>query len=551
MAITLHPIADALVYEGAPDHNYGPYGDLSVRTRDGQNARSFLMFWLGGLPAGAEITLATLRLNCYSTSNLIPGVSDVQARRTDDSWSEYGITWKNSRYMARGIVEDTTPPAVGWVEWTVTPFIQAEYAGDRIASFCMTCVQEWYDGATRNSSFRSKEYDGNDPELYIEYTLPPYVNSVTISAPSSHVEDSAFTISGYVRDQYGDGMGGITVYLYRDGSYIGVAGTSSSGYYAKSHTIYSPGTYELTARADSKEASRTITITKLPPYVKSITISAPSSCVEGVPFKISGYVRDQYGDGMGGITVYLYRNGSYIGSDGTSSLGYYSKWYSISTAGVYTLKAIADSKSASRTITITKPPPYVKSITISAPSSHVEDSAFTISGTVKDQYGARMGGVYVYLYQNGSHFATVTTNSIGNYSRSRTIYSPGTYELAAKADTKWAYRNITITEKIVTVGTTITLNLSKPKVKPSEIFTWYGNLSRDDGGKPGSQTIRLLLNGTTVDSTTCDVNGNFSATETAPSSDGYYSYRSHFKGATLALERLEASMSPEKRLWRV
>ncbi len=42
--------------------------------------------------------------------------------------------------------------------------------------------------------------------------------------------------------------------------------------------------------------------------------------------------------------------------------------------------------------------------------------------------------------------------------------------------------------------------------------------------------------------------GNFSATDTAPSFDGSYSYRSYFGGATLALERLEVSISPEVAL---
>ncbi len=113
----------------------------------------------------------------------------------------------------------------------------------------------------------------------------------------------------------------------------------------------------------------------------------------------------------------------------------------------------------------------------------------------------------------------------------------------------WTF-NIVLTPREETiVGTSITLSLSHSKIEPNKIFTWAGKLSRNDGGNPGGQTMSLLLNGTIVDSTICDVNGNFSATNTAPSSDGAYSFRSHFGGATLTLGRLEASIAPEIRLW--
>jgi len=109
--------------------------------------------------------------------------------------------------------------------------------------------------------------------------------------------------------------------------------------------------------------------------------------------------------------------------------------------------------------------------------------------------------------------------------------------------------SITITPQIIVVETSITLSLSPSRVDPNEIFTWVGKLSRADGQSPGVQTIWLLINGTVVGSTTCDSAGNFSATKSAPASEGSYSYKSYFGGATLTLGRLEASMSPEARLW--
>ncbi len=116
----------------------------------------------------------------------------------------------------------------------------------------------------------------------------------------------------------------------------------------------------------------------------------------------------------------------------------------------------------------------------------------------------------------------------------------------------WTF-NVILTpkEEIIVVGTSITLRLSPSTVEPNGVFTWSGKLSRADGVDPGIQTITLLLNDTAVGSTTCDVNGNFSVTSIAPSAQASYSYRTHFGGATLTLERLEASVSPEIMHWGI
>jgi len=141
--------------------------------------RIFLKFDLSSLPSGVVITLARLRLQCSSVSSLKDGVTDVQARRvSDDSWTETGITWNNQ--PAYGSVEDTKVPAVGWVEWTVTGWVQNEWAGDKTVSICLRCVTESYDAANRFSFYRSREYNGDDPELYIEYTVP-IAHQVTVS----------------------------------------------------------------------------------------------------------------------------------------------------------------------------------------------------------------------------------------------------------------------------------------------------------------------------------------------------------------------------------
>lgn len=167
---TLYPTADALVSEANPDISYGDYTLLVARSDSDGNTRSFLKFDLSGLPSGATITLAKLRLNCYQILGTPSSPdTDVQARRVaDDSWAEETITWNNQK--AHGDVEDTEVPAVAVMEWIVTAYATAEFAGDQTISFCLRMVTEDYSAAGVQTSFRSKEYNGDDPELYIEYS---------------------------------------------------------------------------------------------------------------------------------------------------------------------------------------------------------------------------------------------------------------------------------------------------------------------------------------------------------------------------------------------
>lgn len=199
---TLYPDADAQVLETLPDFNAGDLDYLMVYATIDFIRRSFLRFDLSGLPATAIISLATLRLNCYDIINLVAGVTDIQARRVaDDSWNEVdpdGITWNNQ--PAHGDVEDTVVPAVGWVEWDITDFVQDEWADDKIVSILLRSVNEQYDDVARYAYFRSKEYNGDDPELYIEYTVPPVEKSVSgsIVVAGNVLVNKTFTLLGSV-----------------------------------------------------------------------------------------------------------------------------------------------------------------------------------------------------------------------------------------------------------------------------------------------------------------------------------------------------------------
>jgi len=169
---TLYPTDDAFVRESFPDDTHN-WTYMQFRTQTGEplnrNNRPFLKFDLSPLPPGAVIQSATLRLYCYEAFNLVSGVTDLEARRiSDDSWTETTLTWNNQ--PPYGAVEDTIEPAISaWNEWDITSFVQDEWAGDKVVSICIKCVQESYDGTERYGNFCAKEWDGADPQLVINY----------------------------------------------------------------------------------------------------------------------------------------------------------------------------------------------------------------------------------------------------------------------------------------------------------------------------------------------------------------------------------------------
>jgi len=367
---------------------------------------------------------------------------------------------------------------------------------------------------------------------------------IDISAPSSAEAGALFTVSGGLYDYYtGEPIVGVSVSLYYNGSSLGSAKTGADGDYGKSVKIDTAGTWTLKAKYGAAEATRTITITAPPepPFINSVTISAPSSAEKNTSFTISGTVKDQYGDGFGGATVGLYDNGNWFATVTTNSAGAYSKSTSISTTGIHELTAVSGGIPASRNITITEPeppPPYVNSVTISAPSSADENQSFTITGRVRDQYGAGMGGVTVYLQRNGASIGSATTNSTGYYSKSHSISTAGVYTLKAIADSKSASRTITIIE--VAVGIPTTLTISAPdKAGVGEKFYVSGILYETETGTPiPNHPINHSYNGRTLGSSTTGVDGDY-LKEVSVTETGVWTLKSEFPGT----EGLQASRS--------
>jgi len=162
---------------------WGRAGTIYVgHYRDGPE-RGWLKFDLRAFQAGTIITRANLNLHCHSTYGANVRVYGVG----DDSWSEYTINWLNKPSIAidnaldnRAVIENYK-----WYSWDVTGFVENQYDGDKIVSFCMVDIGENV-APDHSANFSSKEYDESEenmPYLEILATVPEnevraYVNPI-------------------------------------------------------------------------------------------------------------------------------------------------------------------------------------------------------------------------------------------------------------------------------------------------------------------------------------------------------------------------------------
>ncbi|GAG83830.1 unnamed protein product, partial [marine sediment metagenome] len=116
----------------------------------------------------------------------------------------------------------------------------------------------------------------------------------------------------------------------------------------------------------------------------------------------------------------------------TDSVRFYMPAHDVTIYAQVGVGSTVTSEKGPKTIYLSEPTPtpHIDSVTIKAPSSAEKNVSFTLSGTVKDQYGSGMRNVSVKLYDNGSYFGTETTNSVGAYSKTRSIGIVGIHELA-------------------------------------------------------------------------------------------------------------------------
>ncbi len=162
-AQTLSGAADSWVDEGSPTTNNGTATTLRVTSRSPANdTRALLQFALPTIPAGCDVTAATLRLN-----NRTPVAGrTLQALRNTASWTEAGVNWNNQPATAATAATATTPGAAAYMQWNVLTQVQAMYAGTNNGFLVRDQTEN---GANIAQVFDSDEASSNRPELVVTF----------------------------------------------------------------------------------------------------------------------------------------------------------------------------------------------------------------------------------------------------------------------------------------------------------------------------------------------------------------------------------------------
>lgn len=163
---TVTSSADAMVFEGSKDSNYGTSGYFGVDPKSGDKTRVFVKFSLPTAPTGCALESATLEMYAnYATAG-----RTLDAYQVNASWTETGITWNNQPAITGAAVGIASPSATGWAGWGVTSIVQAQYAGTNNGFM----VRDRTEGTSSNfyNYFDPREAT-NDPRLVLTWAEAP------------------------------------------------------------------------------------------------------------------------------------------------------------------------------------------------------------------------------------------------------------------------------------------------------------------------------------------------------------------------------------------
>ncbi len=166
--VTISPSDDSYVARDDEMGNYGSANYMIVGDWGGglpyDICRSYFMFDLSTIPAGQVITSAELHINCKEIYS-----APVQTGAhflSNDSWTEYNITWHNAPTGFNSSATDTQTLATGDNSWDVTTDVQNTYTGDGTYSVVMKLPTE---GASAKGAWlHSKEYSESSKRPYLE-----------------------------------------------------------------------------------------------------------------------------------------------------------------------------------------------------------------------------------------------------------------------------------------------------------------------------------------------------------------------------------------------
>ena len=158
---TVQATADASVKEASPTTNYETEANLFVKTRAGDNKRVLVTFDLPAIPAGCEVTGASLRM--FETT--VQGTRTFTASQVAGAWTESGVTWNNQPSTTG--TPATTTNALDWRYWDVTTMVASMYSGSNHGFMIKDQTED--SGTAFENRFTSRSTPAETAELIVSF----------------------------------------------------------------------------------------------------------------------------------------------------------------------------------------------------------------------------------------------------------------------------------------------------------------------------------------------------------------------------------------------
>lgn len=176
--LTFYPTDDARVKMAYPSTNYGSNQVLATQNRYGHPSHpanweqdTLISFDLSSIPAGTDISSATLQLYYYDYNDTNPAGRELTCYRITGEWDEDSVTWDTRPdHAATPISASIVPPGPGvWMDWDVTSDVHAFVNDPGVDNHGWMIMDEEYWGTYNipRTYFRSKEFGTFTPYLTV------------------------------------------------------------------------------------------------------------------------------------------------------------------------------------------------------------------------------------------------------------------------------------------------------------------------------------------------------------------------------------------------
>ena len=227
--------------------------------------------------------------------------------------------------------------------------------------------------------------------------VAPVLASITIGGSASVVVGQTIQLTASPKDQAGNAF---TAAVTWSSSPTSIATVNAAGLV----TGVAVGTAIITAASGSIPATKTITVTAVPPTLTTIAISGGTSVVATSTLQLTASPLDQNGNAIAATVTW---SSNATGFATVSSTGL--------VTGVAAGSAIitAASGTVSSTVTITVAAQILTSITVSGGSTVVAGSTLQLIAAARDQNGKAMTGVFTWA-SDATAVATVNSSGLVN-----------------------------------------------------------------------------------------------------------------------------------------